>query len=445
MGSPGKSVRRRFLVCLLAVFAGLVAGFGVERVSAEEWTQFRGPNGQGCSEQAGLPIHWGEDNGVVWKVPVEGLGWSSPAVADGRIWVTTATKKGHSLRALCLELKSGKIDWDVEVFTPANPVRVNAKNSYASPSPVVEPGRVYVHYGAMGTACLAADTGKVLWRNVDLVIDHKEGPGSSPILYGNTLIVNCDGQDRQFVAALDKMTGKPVWKSTRSIPYTCDPDVRKAYSTPVLIDVAGQPELVSVGANQCNVLDPRTGREIWRVQYNGFSNIPVPLVDKNRVLIVTDFIQPQLWSIRTDGHGDVTNSHVAWKVMRQVGSSPSPVLYQGRIYLVNDQGVAMCVAADRGKVLWQHRVGGTFSSSVVALAGHIYYSSEQGKTTVLQPGDEYQPIATNELNGRIFATPVVAGRALILRTDTHVYRVESSRATTKNRASGTQVGSAGSN
>ncbi len=174
------------------------------------------------------------------------------------------------------------------------------------------------------------------------------------------------------------------------------------------------------------MLDPQTGREIWRVRYTGFSNIPVPLVDRDRVLIVTDFIQPQLWSIRTDGHGDVTSSHVVWKLTRQVGSSPSPVLFRGRIYLVSDQGVATCVAADSGKVIWQHRIGGTFSSSNVALNEHIYLSSEQGKTTVLRPGDEYQPVATNELNGRIFATPVVAGRSLILRTATHMYRVESS-------------------
>ena len=178
------------------------------------------------------------------------------------------------------------------------------------------------------------------------------------------------------------------------------------------------------------------------MQYTGFSNIPVPLVDRDRVLIVTDFIQPQLWSIRTDGNGDVTNSHVLWKLTRQVGSTPSPVLFRGRVYLVSDQGVATCVAADSGKAIWQHRLGGTFSSSVVALGGHIYFSSEQGKTTVLEPSDEYRPVATNELNGRIFATPVVDGQALILRTDTHVYRVDARRTTTDNRPRGTQIGSA---
>ncbi len=231
MGFPRKSIRLPIFVFFLLGLAEL-SGFNVGRTCAGEWTQFRGPNGQGRSEQTGLPIRWSEDSGVVWKVPVEGLGWSSPVFDDNRIWITTATGKGHSLRALCLEFNTGKIVWDVEVFAPANPVRVNDKNSHASPSPVVENGRLYVHYGAMGTACLAADTGKSLWRNANLVIDHKEGPGSSPILFKNLLIVNCDGQDLQFVVALDKTTGKPVWKTTRSIPYHCDPDLRRPFRPP---------------------------------------------------------------------------------------------------------------------------------------------------------------------------------------------------------------------
>jgi outer membrane protein assembly factor BamB len=350
-------------------------------------------------------------------------------MADKKIWITTARDKGHSLRVVCVALDSGKILRDIEVFAPKTPLRVNPKNTWASPSPIVEAGRVYVHFGAMGTACLAADTGKVLWRNENLVIDHKEGPGSSPILFENLLIVNCDGQDRQFVAALDQQTGKSVWETTRSVPFHVQPDFRKAFATPALIEVGGKPELVSTGANQVNVLDPRTGKELWRVQYNGFSNVPVPLVDRDRVYVVTDFSRPQLWAIRTDGHGDVTDSHVLWKVARQIGASPSPVLANGRIYAITDQGVASCIATDTGKVLWQRRLGGTYSSSAVALGGHVYFASEQGKVTVIRPADEYHIVAVNELNGRIFATPAVAGHALILRTDTHLYRVEASAAT----------------
>jgi outer membrane protein assembly factor BamB len=429
MGCVRWSDCRQRLVVRLFVAAGMLIGC-CGALTAEEWSQFRGPNGQGRSEQTGLPISWSEDSNIVWKIPIEGLGWSSPVMAGNQIWVTTATKHGHSLRAIRARLDNGKVERDVEVFAPANPVPLNPKNSHASPSPLIEKGRVYVHYGAMGTACLSADTGDVLWRNENLVIDHKEGPGSSPILFENLLIVNCDGQDRQFVAALDKASGKIVWQTTRSVPYHCQADFRKAYSTPALIEIGGRTELVSTGANQTNVLDPRTGKEIWRVQYNGFSNIPVPLIGGDRVYVMTDFIRPQLWAIRADGHGDVTGSHVLWKITRQVGSSPTPVLAKGRIYLVTDQGVATCAAADTGKVLWQHRIGGTFSASVVALGEHIYFSSEQGKVTVIRPADKWSPVATNELGGRIFATPAVAGRSLILRTDSHLYRVEAAPATT---------------
>ena len=387
------------------------------------------PTGRVNRQQTGLPVKWSEEAGVVWKVAVEGLGWSSPVIAGNRIWFTTATRKGHSLRAIRVRCDTGKIERDLEVFAPTHPVSVNAKNSYASPSPVVEAGRVYVHFGAMGTACLDAETGQVVWRNDDLVVDHKEGPGSSPILFENLLIVNCDGQDRQFVAALDKRTGKLVWETKRSVPFQVQPDFRKAFSTPALIDVAGKTQLVSTGANQVNVYDPRTGRELWRVQYSGFSNIPVPLVGRDRVYVVTDFIRPQLWAIRTDGHGDVTDTHVVWKLTRQVGSTPSPVLVKGRLYLITDQGVATCVAAESGKVIWQRRLGGTFSASLVALGEHIYFASEQGKVTVIRPADDCRIVAVNELDGRIFATPAVAGRALILRTDTHLYRIEASSAT----------------
>ncbi len=281
------------------VLAAALPAFVAKTASAEDWLQFRGPNGQGRSSQTGLPIKWSEESGVAWKVAVEGLGWSSPVILDKQIWFTTATKHAHSLRVLCARTDTGKIERDVEVFTPASPLRVNPKNSHASPSPVIEPGRVYVHFGAMGTACLDTTTGKVLWRNENLVVDHKEGPGSSPILFENLLIVNCDGQDRQFIAALDKTTGKPVWTTQRSVPYHVIPDFRKAFATPALIEVGGKPQLVSTGANQVNVLDPRTGREIWRVQYNGFSNVPVPLVGRDRVYVVTDFSRPQLWAIRT--------------------------------------------------------------------------------------------------------------------------------------------------
>ncbi len=409
---------------------------------ADEWTQFRGPNGQGVCASTDLPVTWSEHEGIVWKTPIPGRGWSSPVTLDGKIWVTTATENGHSLRAMCLAADTGKIGWNAEVFHPSHPQPVNAKNSYASPSPIVEPGRLYVHYGAMGTAGLDAATGKVLWRNQDLIINHGEGPGSSPVLFGNLLIVNCDGTDRQFVVALSKQTGRVVWQSKRSISVDQRrPDARKAFSTPALVEVAGGPQLISPAADEVNAFDPRTGAELWCVRYSGWSEVPVPLLDRDRVYVVTDFSRPQLWAIRLGGHGNVTNSNVLWKLPRQVGASASPVLAQGRLYDVTDQGVLSCISTETGKPVWQHRIGGTFSASLLQLGQFVYCISEQGKTTVIRPGDKYQEVATNVLDGRILATPAVCGRALLLRTDSHLYRIEATPTTaTTSRAAEPKAG-----
>jgi outer membrane protein assembly factor BamB len=416
----------------IASVAGLaICVFSISPPSrADEWTQFRGPNGQGRCASTDLPVSWSEQEGIVWKTPIPGRGWSSPVTLDGNIWLTTATHSGHSLRAICLVAKTGQVRWDVEVFHPANPQHVNAKNSHASPSPIIEPGRLFVHYGAMGTACLDPATGRVLWRNENLIIDHGEGPGSSPLLFGNLLIVNCDGTDRQFVAALAKETGRIVWQTKRSVSVDQKrEDLRKAFSTPAMIDVDGRPQLVSTGADQAEAYEPLTGKELWRVHFSGFSDIPIPVVDRDRVYIVTDFSRPALWAVRVDGKGDVTDSHVLWKVARQIGASASPVLAEKRLYEITDQGVVSCLSTETGKPVWQHRVGGTFSASVLSLGRYVYFTSEQGKTTVIRPSDRYQEVASNELNGRILATPTVCGRALLLRTDSHLYRIEATPAT----------------
>ncbi|HET6327241.1 MAG TPA: PQQ-binding-like beta-propeller repeat protein [Planctomycetaceae bacterium] len=403
---------------------------------AEDWTRFRGPNGQGRCASTDLPVTWSEHEGIVWKKPIPGRGWSSPVTRDNSVWLTTAAENGHSLRALCLAADTGKVRWDVEVFRPENPQHVNAKNTHASPSPIVEPGRLYVHFGAMGTACLDSLTGKVLWKNQDLIIDHGEGPGSSPILFEDLLIVNCDGTDRQFVVALAKQTGEAVWKTKRSISVDEKRfDMRKAFSTPAIIEVAGRPQVVSTGADQVEAYDPKTGKELWRVRYSGFSNVPIPIVDRDRVYVVTDFSRPALWAVRTDGQGDVTDSNVLWKMTRQIGASSSPVLAEERLYDVTDQGVLSCISPETGKPAWQHRVGGTFSASVLYLGQYVYLISEQGKTTVIRPGAKYEEVATNVLDGRTLATPAVCRRALLMRTDGYLYRIEATAGKTPTTAS----------
>ena len=408
---------RTLIASLLVVVLSHVA-------RAENWPQFRGPDGQGHATTTNLPTSWSETENVTWKVPLPGEGWSSPVVWGEQIWLTTALEGGKSLRALCVDRTSGKLVHNVEVFKIDEPESVNAKNSYASPTPVIEEGRVYVHFGTNGTACLSTETGSILWTNQTLKLEHKEGPGSSPILYNGYLIVNCDGLDVQYVVALDKHTGKIVWKTPRTGEIHSNPDFRKAYSTPLIVHASGHDELVSTGAQQVMGYDPDTGAELWKVRYTGFSNVARPVIGDGLVYVVTDFARPQLWAIQPGGHGDVTEKRVRWKLAKQAGASPSPLLVEGSLYLVTNRGVASCVDAASGDILWTQRLGGDYSASPLAADGRIYIGCENGTTFVIAPGKEYKLLAENQLDGRIMASPAAVDHAIFLRSDTHLYRIE---------------------
>lgn len=393
--------------------------------TAQDWPQFRGPDGQGHTSAANLPLTWSESENIAWKTAIAGKGWSSPVVGDGFIWLTTAIDEGRSLRAVCVELASGKIVRDIEVFKIANPPTLNAKNSPASPSPVLEGNRLYVHYGTSGTACLDAATGKVLWRNQELKLDHKEGPGSSPIVWRDLLIVNCDGTDVQYVAALDKRTGQLAWKTPRRLPISDTPDYCKAYCTPLVVRLPdGREELISPGASRVIAYDPATGRELWYVNYEGFSNVPKPLFDNGLVYICTGYMQPQLWALRPGGEGNVTASHVVWKMTKQVPANPSPVLVDRELYVLSDQGIMTCVDPISGSEWWRKRLPGGYSASLLAAPGRIYAFNEDGVTSVMAAGRKAEMLAENTLDERIMASPAIFGDAMILRTAGHLYRIE---------------------
>jgi outer membrane protein assembly factor BamB len=389
-----------------------------------DWPQFRGPDGQGHAAVRGLPLHWSEKENVRWKVPIPGLGWSSPVIADGQVWLTTALDRGRSLRAVGVDAATGRVVHDVEVFHVEQPPGINPKNSYASPTPVLEAGRLYVHFGTLGTACVQTATGNVVWTNQDLRLDHKEGPGSSPILWKDLLIVNCDGLDVQYVAALDKRTGRLVWKAPRSGARRSDPDFRKAYSTPLVIEVAGREQLVSVGADRTSAYDPATGKEIWWVNYTGFSNTPRPVYGHGLVYLCTGFGKPEVWAVRAGGQGDISRERVVWRQARGAPVLPSPLLVEDVLYTVSDAGVVTARSATTGEALWNERPGGAVCASPVYADGRIYVCDEAGKASVLRPGPKYELLASNALQGRLQASPAVEGRALFLRTDTHLYRIE---------------------
>jgi outer membrane protein assembly factor BamB len=406
----------RYSLCVLALLlsAALVR-------AGDNWPQFRGPAGTGISDSRGVPTHWSEKENIRWKVAIHDKGWASPVVWGDQVWLTTADKDGHKFYVLCIDRKSGKIVHDLKLFTVDKPDFCIPFNSYASPSPVIEEGRVYVHFGTYGTACLDTKTAKVLWERRDLKCNHWRGPGSSPIVYGKWLFLTFDGYDVQFVAALDKATGKTVWKKDRTIKYSSDDgDIKKGYSTPAILKVDGKPQLVSPAAEATIAYDPATGDELWRVIHGGMNEATVPLFGHG-LIYLTSGHTTNLLAVRQAGKGDVTKSGVAWTAKSGVPTRPSPLLIGAHLFFVSDTGLASCLNAKTGKQLWQERLGGAFSSSPVCAGGHIYFADQDGKTHVVAASPTYKKVAVNQLDAGCMASPAIAGDTLFLRTKTHLY------------------------
>ncbi|MGV3483257.1 MAG: PQQ-binding-like beta-propeller repeat protein [Planctomycetaceae bacterium] len=396
------------------------------RALADDWPQFRGPSQQGLSRSAEPPLKWSESQHVDWKVPIKGRGWSSPSIQGDQIWLTTAIDDGKSLRAIAVHRKSGQLLHDVEVFQIESPGKVHAKNSHASPTPVLDGDRVYVHFGAHGTACLSTG-GKILWVNQDLQYNHVHGPGGSPVVYQDLLILSCDGSDTQFVVALDKQTGDVVWKTKRNHisedRLSGKSNVPMAYTTPLLVNVSGKTQVLSSGADSLVSYDPRTGEELWWFSYDGYSNIPRPVAGKGHVFISSGYDRPEFFGVRMDGSGDVTATHLAWNLKKGAPLSASPLLVGDELYLISDNGIASCLDAVSGEVHWQERIGGNFSASPTFANGRIYLLDENGTTTVLAAGKRFKVLATNKLDGRTLATPAIVDDVVFLRSDTHLYRI----------------------
>ena len=408
----------------------LIAFFASLAPASANWPDWRGPTGEGHSEATGLPLHWSETQNIVWKTSIHDLGYSSPVVWDNQVWITTATKKGETLYAVCVDLTSGRIIHDVEVFHPERPQRIHRNNSYATPSAVVEKGSVYVHYGSHGTACLDTKTGEVVWRRDDLNCNHLQGPVSSPILYEDLLILSLEGTDVQFVVALDKKTGKNVWRydRPRELYENIEPlYLLKSYHTPLVVEVNGTPQLINNGAMLVTGHEPRTGRELWRVLYRDDNPIS-RIVSGHGLFFINSGGSPgatHLLAVRQGGVGDVTESHVVWKMTKDVPHESSPVLVRDLLYLLSDRGVLICKQATTGHTVWSERLEGQYGASLLYADNRIYISSKQGKTIVIEPGLTFRVLAVNELDGFLGASPAVAGKSLLLRTKTHLYRVQS--------------------
>ncbi|QJW98154.1 PQQ-binding-like beta-propeller repeat protein [Frigoriglobus tundricola] len=444
----------RFSFARFAVWSALVAALatgsgGAAGPGGDSWPGFRGPTANGHAACTSAPTQWTEKGdkreNIRWKTAVHGKGWSSPVVLGDQIWVTTADEvldpnppvskggppanlvKEASYFAVCVDRKSGTIVHDIRLRTESKPQYCHPFNSYASPTPYLEPGRLYAHFGSHGTFCVDTATGKVLWGRTDFPCDHFRGPGSSAAVYGDLLYLIFDGADRQYVVALDKRTGETKWKADRKIKYPNDNgDNKKAYATPALFTVGGKEVLVCPSAECTMAYDPKTGAELWRFTHGGMNGSARAVMDGD-LLYLNSGHTAKLFALRPDGlSGAVPKSAVAWesgKDVKHVAVRPSLLVANGLLFMVSDSGVASCVDAKTGKPQWSERLDGEYSASPVFAGGNVYFCNQSGKTFVVKAEREYQLVSENRLPDGFMASPAIAGAELYLRTRTSLYAI----------------------
>lgn len=423
---------------------------------AAEWPQWRGPDGQGHAQASGLPVNFSEVNNAVWKSAIPGRGWSSPVMDGKQIWLTTAVETEAKpedaqrrlkvntgdqpltlldkveLRAVCVDRDSGKLLHNILLLTVREPQWVHRLNSYASPSPVLADGKLFAHFGALGSACLDTKSGKLLWTNTELVVMHENGPGSTPVVWRDRLIFHMDGSDRQFIAALDTRTGKVAWRTDRSGVMNKNPQQRKSYGTPLVLDVNGKPQVISPGSDWLYGYEPATGKELWKLPYGqlGFSITPRPVAGHGMIFMSTGFGKKQMLGIKYEG---LPTPEIAWSYKKGVPSMPSPLLVGKELIFVDDGGFVTCLDALTGTEIYRERLTGNFSSSPTFADGKIFIGNREGAVFVLAPGREFKLLAKNEVGSGVMATPAAVGRALFIRTEKGLFRFENkSPATTVN-------------
>ena len=394
-------------------------------VRAEDWTRFRGPNGQGVSSEKNLPVTWSADENIVWKAEIPGNGWSSPIVYGDRVFLTTATEEGVSCRVICVNRADGKIAWDTEVHRQTTgPMR--KQNSYATPTPTTDGKHVYaVFYD--GTVVAVDFAGKVVWKNSDIEFFSLHGLGASPILTDGQLIMPFDGSSREenrvgwkepwenaLVLSLDAATGKMRWTGKRG-------SSRVGHVTPILVNDGAQ--VISAGGDRVQGFDPQTIERVWSIHSQGEGVTPSPVVGNGLIYTSSGFEAPTIRAIRLGGKGEVTETHIAWEQTKGVPALASPLYVAPYLYTITRDNILHCIDAATGEVVWKERLEGTYWASPVLADGRIYILSEEGVTIVLRPGDKYDEIARNKLDEQCLASMAVSRGNFYIRSATHLYRI----------------------
>ncbi|MDO5579720.1 MAG: PQQ-binding-like beta-propeller repeat protein [Planctomycetia bacterium] len=411
-----------FLVCCLFLLSPIHA--------AEPWPEYLGPQGLGHAvqlENKDIPLEWSESKNVLWKSSVPGKGWSSPVVGDNEIWFTSASEDGKKRFLLCYDLLTGKKTQDILLYNVEKVEKCHRTNSYASPTPVIDSERVYVHFGTIGTAAIDRKTGKKIWDRTDLRWEPIQGFGASPTLWKNLLILTCDGGDVQFLIAMDKDTGKTVWKTNRSVPFTDEkPVFRKGYCSSTVLNYEGVDYLVSSSSKAAYAYDPATGKELWRFIFPKFSETSTmrPRLWKNKIIVNSGFPKATLYALDITKRGEIDSKDFYWQNGQNFHPVPVPVLVDGYLYGTDGKGIVFCVSAENGKTVWRKRVGGEFWTSTIYQNGRIYVFDTESKTYVIAADPkECRILATNTLADGCMATPAFLGDSVIIRTKTALYRI----------------------
>jgi len=404
------------------------------RAQQDNWTHFRGSNLNAIATETNVPTVWNDSTNIMWKTDIEGKGWSSPVVYGNQIWLTTATDNGKKMLAVCVDINTGKKIYDLLLFQPDTIQSKHSMNTYATPTCCIEEGFVYAHFGTYGTACINTATGAVVWKRTDLNCKHAQGPGSSPILYKDLLILHYDGTDVHYVVALDKKTGKTIWKVDRpeDLYKGMAPISKKAFITPIIINVNGEDLLISSAACALFAYKPESGKEVWRIVKGRESTVSSPIIENGVLYYYSSWVtspevvEPliELVAVNPVGKGDITKTNILWKLEAPRDQLSTPLIKDGRIYTVDNRGLLMCIDTKTGKVIYSLQQKQKYNSSPVFAGGNIYFNSLKGETMVIKPGDKLEVEAVNKLSGgEVYATPAFVRNSIIFRSDKYLYRI----------------------
>ncbi len=418
---------------LLYCFTLAIFMVGTEPVNSQDknWTHFRGSYLNGIAVTDKALLKWG-DSDMKWKTEIHDKGWSSPVVYNNQIWVTTAKDDGKELYAVCVDFQTGKIIYDISVFTPDSVFKKHEVNSYATPTPCIEKSFVYVHYGSLGTACINTTNGLIVWKRTDFKCDYMMGPASSPVIYKNLIILHFEGTDAEYIVALNKSNGELVWRADRPKEiYEPQPAIgKKAYTTPIIVNVKGRDMLISNGSFVCIAYDPSIGKEIWRVVRGAESTVAMPFTEKGVVYWFTGFMVAdngskfcEILAVNPDGKGDITKSNILWRKKAEQLQLLSPVIKDGLIYTVDAKNNMMCINASTGEEIWSTHLKANYNASPIYVNGNIWFFSVKGEILVIKSGQKYEVVAQNQMDSGIWATPAFLKNSIIIRTDKYLCRI----------------------